>query len=333
MGGLSCGTLAFVMFLSVAAGRSPWQDPSPHRVTWVEVAPGVSLEVLDWGGDGPPVVLLSGMGTTAHIYDDFAPKLAHGFHVWGITRRGFGASSQPSTGYDPTTLAHDLLSALDGIRLGKVSVVGHSLAGNEMTLLAADHPDRVDKLIYLDAAFDFTAFVRFMQDNPWPKLDPSTAADKSSPKAYLDWEERAFGYRRPEADLRATVVFGASGYERDVTPDSSGIFDQIIGSFQKLPYERLRGPALAIYAVPDGPLGLFPHRFAAMDEKDKALARRMAEATAQRAKVSAQAFQRAVHNAQVLEIHGSEHYVFLTHEGVVLTAVESFLREPPIQSP
>ena len=46
-----------------------------HRVQFVTVEDGVRLEVLDWGGVGPNMVLLAGSGNTAHVYDDFAPKL------------------------------------------------------------------------------------------------------------------------------------------------------------------------------------------------------------------------------------------------------------------
>jgi non-heme chloroperoxidase len=56
------------------------------------VEKGVRLEVLDWGGSGRPLVLLAGGGDTAHIFDDFAPKLTPSFHVYGIARRGFGES-------------------------------------------------------------------------------------------------------------------------------------------------------------------------------------------------------------------------------------------------
>src|SRR5579872_1419972 len=48
-----------------------WTDPSPHRIRHIVVAPGVQLEVLDWGGNGPPLVSLAGLGNTAHVYDDF----------------------------------------------------------------------------------------------------------------------------------------------------------------------------------------------------------------------------------------------------------------------
>lgn len=108
---------AFAGFVSlVAILQSPqrWSDPSPHRVQFVTVERDVRLEVLDWGGSGRPVVLLAGLGHTAHVFDDFAPKLTKASHVYGITRRGYGNSSHPESGYsnrigyldalsDPTT--------------------------------------------------------------------------------------------------------------------------------------------------------------------------------------------------------------------------------------
>src|ERR1700761_6218286 len=71
---------------------STWKDPSPHATRFIPVDEGVKLEVLDWGGSGRPLVLLAGGGNTAHVFDDFAPKLTDHYHVYGITRRGFGAS-------------------------------------------------------------------------------------------------------------------------------------------------------------------------------------------------------------------------------------------------
>ena len=66
-----------------ACGQEPgtWQDPSKHQVRFVTVEKDVRLEVLDWGGAGRPVVLLAGSGHTAHVFDDFAPKLTDCCHV------------------------------------------------------------------------------------------------------------------------------------------------------------------------------------------------------------------------------------------------------------
>lgn len=70
-------------------------DHSPHAVQFVSVEPGVQLEVLDWGGSGKPLIFLAGAGNTAHNFDNFAPQFTRQHHVYGITRRGFGASSKP----------------------------------------------------------------------------------------------------------------------------------------------------------------------------------------------------------------------------------------------
>jgi pimeloyl-ACP methyl ester carboxylesterase len=82
--------------VSLAAPLYPqpttWKDPSPHTTRFVSADDNVRLEVLDWGGSGRPLVLLAGGGDTADVFDDFAPKLSAGYHVYGITRRGFGAS-------------------------------------------------------------------------------------------------------------------------------------------------------------------------------------------------------------------------------------------------
>src|SRR6266545_1163080 len=57
---------------SASAQQAEWRDPSAHAVKLVTVDTDVQLEVLDWGGSGPALVLLSGLGGTAHQYDDFA---------------------------------------------------------------------------------------------------------------------------------------------------------------------------------------------------------------------------------------------------------------------
>jgi pimeloyl-ACP methyl ester carboxylesterase len=116
--------------------------------------PGVSLEALDWGGRGPPLVFLAGLGNTAHVFDAFAPQFADGFHVVGITRRGFGASAGAPPPSDLDTLVADITAVLDTLGLEQVVLVGHSIAGEEMTRFAELHAPRCGGLIYLDAAYD-----------------------------------------------------------------------------------------------------------------------------------------------------------------------------------
>lgn len=75
----------------------------------------VRLHYLDFGGDGPAVILLHGIGHTAHVYREFAPGLTDKYRVIALTRRGHGASDAPPSGYDPVTLAGDIKGAMEAL--------------------------------------------------------------------------------------------------------------------------------------------------------------------------------------------------------------------------
>jgi non-heme chloroperoxidase len=147
------GTVA--MAPASQAANSEWIDASPQRIRMVTVAPDVQLETLDWGGSGPPIVLLAGFGNTAHIFDDLATNLRAHFHVYGVTRRGFGKSSVPQDGYDTDRLADDVVGALNALKLKRVVLVGHSIAGLEVASVGSRYPDRVAGLVYLDTTYLF----------------------------------------------------------------------------------------------------------------------------------------------------------------------------------
>ena len=78
-------------------------DTSPHKSDFVKVN-DIRLHYLDWGGNGPVLLFLTGMRLSAYIYNEFAPRFIDKFHVIAITRRGHGASDYPATGYDVETL-------------------------------------------------------------------------------------------------------------------------------------------------------------------------------------------------------------------------------------
>ena len=144
-----------------AQESNPWRDPSPHTVQFLTVDKGVKLEVLDWGGTGRPLVLLTGLGSTAHVFDDFAPKLTPRYHVYGITRRGYGASSAPTpdaTNYTADRLGDDVIAVLDSLKPEKPILAGHSIAGEELSSIGTRHPERVAGLIYLDAAYAYAYY-------------------------------------------------------------------------------------------------------------------------------------------------------------------------------
>jgi non-heme chloroperoxidase len=163
-----------------------WKDPSPHVKRFVTVDKNVRLEVLDWRGSERPLVLLAGGGDTAHVFDEFAPKLTDSFHVYGITRRGFGESGFSASEYGADRLGDDVLTVLDSLKLKRSVLVGHSIAGEELSSVASRHPDRVAGLVYLEAGYPY-AFdngkgptMKEFQDISGPQPPPPGESDLAS---------------------------------------------------------------------------------------------------------------------------------------------------------
>jgi pimeloyl-ACP methyl ester carboxylesterase len=322
----------------ISAGPAPpaaWADPSPHQVRFATVAEGVRLEVLDWGGEGPPLVFLTGLGDSAHVFDDFAPALRDRFHVYAVTRRGFGASSQPKSGYDVATLGADLRGVLREIGVKSASFVGHSIAGEELTWLAVNAPECVDKIVYLDAAYDRAARREVAHDAPQlPPLPDPTDADKASIAAYGAYLERSDGVRVPEADVRATSVFDASGrYSGSRAPDE--IEGAVVAGTLHPEYPRITAPALAIYAVFDTPESLVPASpWSALSAADREKVRIRFAYRTPIAAADRERFRREVTHGAVVEIHGANHYVYLSHREVVSREIREFLgASSPERSP
>jgi len=104
------------------------------------------------------VILLAGLGSTAHVFDDFAPKLAARAHVYGVTRRGFGASSDPLTGYDANRLGDDVVAVIAALKLDRPVLAAHSISGQELSSVATRWPARVAGLAYMEAAYAYAYY-------------------------------------------------------------------------------------------------------------------------------------------------------------------------------
>jgi pimeloyl-ACP methyl ester carboxylesterase len=137
----------------------------PILATWVLAQPeqpvaqfttvsGVRLHYLDWGGTGDTLLFLTALGGTANDFRPLAVRFTDHFHVLGLTRRGQGQSDKPDAGYDTSQLVEDIKAFLDQRNVKRVTLVGYSMAGNELTEFARLYPQRVGKLVYLDAAYD-----------------------------------------------------------------------------------------------------------------------------------------------------------------------------------
>ena len=98
------------------------------------------------GGEGPPLLLVHGWPETWYAWRLVMPALARDFEVIAVDQRGIGLSDKPADGYDTGTLAADLVALMDALGHERFAVVGHDTGFAISYALAADHPDRVDRV-------------------------------------------------------------------------------------------------------------------------------------------------------------------------------------------
>jgi pimeloyl-ACP methyl ester carboxylesterase len=320
-----------------------WKDPSPHKATLVTVDTDVQLEVLDWGGSGQALVLLAGGGASAHQYDDFAPALTARYRVVGVTRRGHRGSSVALGGYGFARLAEDVVRVIDAVGLNNPVVIGHSFAGEEMHVLGARHAAKIRGLVYVDAAFDrgddadteaYNAAAK-----PVPAAPSSTDADRASfttLRGYLD----KYGGAGPEAFLRTRYRTNPDGsvgglWAPDL-PVRQAMMKEIQAAYKPYNPERIRVPALAIYAIPKSADDLmrrgssdraaFPELVArtASDPVLREQVEKLFVLTRDRVRKHEKWFEAFAERGRVVELSGTHHLVF-SNAREVLEQIEAFM--------
>lgn len=315
-------TLIVSAALAVApAGAQQPSDSSPHRTHFVVVEDSVRLEVLDWGGAGPPVVLLAGLGETAHAFDEFAPKLATSHRVYGLTRRGYGRSSVPAFGYDADRLGNDVLAVIDSLGLRRPIVAGHSQAGQELSSIGSRHPGKVSGLVYLDAGYDYAFYdasrgsVSIQINEIIRQLDRLRFGSGASPQ-----EQRQAMLALADSSLPAFLTF-LRGMLQEPPPRSGGrrprpmarVPYAIISGQRK--YTRVDGPVLAIFATPSAP--------PPGADRDPAMRAMIAEADSA-VEAQVRAFARGVPQARVVRIPHADHHIYRSNEAQVLRELREF---------
>ena len=309
-----------------ATAQTEWHDPSPHTVRFVTVAPDVRLEVLDWGGAGRAVVLLAGLGNTAHVFDDFAPKLTSEYRVYGVTRRGYGASSAPASGYESDRLGDDVLAILDELQIDRPLLVGHSFGGAELSSIATRYPERAAGVVFLDAAYGYAfdngkgaSFEHMMKSTAGVNAPQPGPADIVSFDTVRAWYSRTNGITLPEAEFRALEV--PQPDRKPGPPRESPGNGAILACVQK--YSAIRVPALAIFATPHD-MGPWVDRAPDPSKVREALAQTESLVT-----LHAKAFEEGVPGARVVRLARAHHYVFLSNEADVLRELRAFVAGLP----
>ncbi len=301
---------------------APWKDPSSHASRLIPVAQDVRLEVLDWGGTGRPLVLLAGGGDTAHVFDDFAPKLTRDFHVYGITRRGFGASTFAPVTSGADTFGDDVLAVLDALKLERPTLAGHSIAGQELSSIGTRYPKRIAALVYFDAgfpyAFDngkiptFEEIVKVFNSGA-PQQPPPTDADLATFAGLRQYYTRVLGFTYPEAELRQ---------KRSVTPEGR------VGPPLSFPGGASVLTSITKFAeIPVPTLFLVSSQHPgqwAVGSTDLKIAGQITALSALKAR-QAKSIEEGLPGAQVVMLPASNHHVFLSNEADVLREMRAFL--------
>jgi len=301
-------------------------DKSPHRSDFVNVN-GIRLHYLDWGGTGETLLFLTGLGNSAHVYDDLAPRFTDRFRVFALTRRGHGDSDYPETGYDVHTLTEDMRCFMDELNIEKATLVGHSMAYVEQCHMCAVYPERVSSLVCLDAAYDRTRFKVFAEKNPLKDVK-IPEQDCSSIEEYIEYIQRI----RPdlaemwnelwnEETLHCTKI-GEDGKVLDRMSDE--LHGKILNSLRDyVPEESaIRVPVLSFYAIWDNP---FPDYLTDEQKMVSAEFHRTVRLPVQRECIDL--FRSNVPHAQIVEIAQGNHYCFIKQEELIYKQMRKFLLE------
>lgn len=321
-------TVHFALFslLVVTLHAQQKPDSSPHTVQMVPVGNGVSLEVLDWGGSGRPLVLLTGLADTAHVFDQFAPKLTADYHVYGITRRGRGASSTPEpdvTNYTADRLGEDVLAVVDALHLNKPVIAGHSIAGQELSYIGMHHPEKVAGLIYIEAGYPYALYD---QANGELELDAIELRNELGQFTNGYSMEPVKDYGSLIADLER-VEKEVREHQQDMgnlppTPVSPRMTPDLFAIMEgRESFTTIHAPSLVIFADEDS--------YAPGDDPQSraSAARQALEKRTKEAQYAA--FARQVPSARLVRIPHGTHYVFRSNEADVLREMNAFIATLP----
>ena len=311
--------LWLVTLIALATSGLSAQEPfdrSPHTVQFVTVETGVRLEVLDWGGSGRPLIFLAGAGDTAHRFDGFAPQFSKQHHVYGITRRGVGTSSKPAPAngnYSADHLGDDVLAVMKALHIDRPVLVGHSIAGQELSSIGSRFPEKVSGLIYLDAATGFAFYdpehppIAVEMNDIKKRIDEIEAGGVDEQKKLLELETAVARFETVLHQNNAEVA------NMPPLPPRSPIGAALNFGAQK--YTSIPVRALAIYACPHN-WDRLPDssRKAALLADDKARCTRWADA-----------FQRGVPSARIVLIPNADHYVYLSNQAQIIDEMNAFL--------
>jgi pimeloyl-ACP methyl ester carboxylesterase len=166
---------------------------------------GIRLHYLEFTGDGPTIILMHGLTANANAFDGLiSAGLTPAFNVISIDLRGRGKSDQPANDYTMATHATDIIGFLDALKIKTVVIGGHSFGALLTFYLAAHYPERVEKMILLDAAAKMHPNTKEMLVPALSRLGQTFSSfdsylDKVKQAPYINfWDEQMTTYYRAD---------------------------------------------------------------------------------------------------------------------------------------
>jgi pimeloyl-ACP methyl ester carboxylesterase len=215
---------------------------------------------------------------------------------------------------------------MDALKLKRPVLAGHSIAGVELSSVALLHPDRIAGLVYLEAGYPYAFYdgagptTMEFQRIQGPQPPTPGDADLSSFGALQNWDERVYGFRTPEAELRQLWVSASDG--RPLKPrDPPG--SQVLMTIVKETKRRtgIAVPALVIFANPHVPEEWINGSTDPLVRKAASAYFTELDALTEK---QVKAFAGGVPSAHVISLPGA-HYIFLSNEADVLREMSAFL--------
>lgn len=215
-------------------------DGSPRTVSVVNRVPvgEISLAVTEYAGDGPPLLLLHGIGSSGASWWPVIDRLAERFRLIVPDWRGHGASDKPDSGYLLPDYAADLAALIDAYQLERPLIVGHSLGGMITLHWARQYPDRALRIVVEDSPLRRHPDVRGLFDG-WIALasQPVEAAAAYYAREYPTWT--AAECRRRAETITSTQLAVFTELRDDNLRDD--------GADRIAPLRAIQSPTLLVY--------------------------------------------------------------------------------------
>jgi pimeloyl-ACP methyl ester carboxylesterase len=125
-------------------------DYTPHR--YASACGQLQLFARDYGGDGPPLLLMHGLTRNSADFEPLAKHLAGGYRLIVPDQRGRGLSAYDpeSANYRPNVYARDMFALLDGLGIARAALIGTSMGGLMAMIMGAVAPERVPAIVLND---------------------------------------------------------------------------------------------------------------------------------------------------------------------------------------